>query len=184
MHTRTQAIVLLEEWTKTDTLRKHALSVEASMRAYALKFGEDVELWGNTGLLHDFDYERNPDPSDHPKIGMEYLKNEGWPDEMIHAIGGHATYLFISRDSLLDKTLFAVDELSGLIMAVAYTRPNKTLAEVTVASVVKKMKDKSFARGVHRDDIYVGIAELDTTLEEHIGVCLVALQGCAHNLGL
>jgi putative nucleotidyltransferase with HDIG domain len=184
MHTRIQAEALLKEWTKTDTLLKHARSVEASMRAHARLSGEDEELWGNTGLLHDFDYERNPDPKDHPRIGMAYLEKEGWPAEMIQAIGGHALYLEIPRETQLAKTLFAVDELSGLIMAVAYTRPLRTLAEVTVPAVLKKMKDKGFARGVNREDIYLGVKELGITLDGHIGVCLMALQDCAEDLGL
>jgi putative nucleotidyltransferase with HDIG domain len=184
MQTRTEAWNLLTEWTASESLRKHALSVEASMRAYARHFGEDEDLYGITGLLHDFDYEKHPTPPDHPTIGMATLRELGYPEEMIHAIGGHATYLNIARESNLDKALFAVDELSGLIMAVAYTRPNRSLAEVDVRAVLKKMKDKTFAKGVNREDIAVGCEELGIPVEEHAGRCVEALQGIHQELGL
>jgi len=184
MKTRDAAWQLLTEWTESESLRKHALAVEAAMRFYARKFGEDEELWGNTGLLHDFDYERNPTPPDHPTVGMNLLHEQGWPEELIHAIGGHAPYLGIPRESLLDKTLFAVDELCGLITAVAYTRPSRTLAEVEVGSVLKKMKQSGFARGVNRDDILQGTEELGVPLEEHIANCIAAMQSIAPQLGL
>jgi putative nucleotidyltransferase with HDIG domain len=184
MHARADAWNLLTEWTQSESLRKHALAVEAAMRFYADHYGEDEELWGNTGLLHDFDYERNPDPPDHPTIGMAVLREQGWPEPLIHAIGGHAQYLDIPRESLLDRTLFAVDELCGFLMAVAYTRPSRTLAEVEVGSVLKKLKQSGFARGVNRDDIAQGVAELGVPLETHIASCLTALQQIAPQLGL
>jgi putative nucleotidyltransferase with HDIG domain len=183
-HTRAEAWSLLTEWTECESLRKHALSVEAAMRHYARHFGEDEELWGMTGLLHDFDYEKYPDATGHPATGMAYLREHGWPEEMIHAIGGHATYLNVPRVSNMDKCLFASDELCGLIMAVAYVRPEKSLASVEVRSVLKKMKDKTFARGVNRDDVIQGAEELGISLEEHVGHCLEALQGAAAELGL
>lgn len=182
--TRADAWRLLTEWTQSESLRKHALAVEAAMRLYARQSGQDEELWGNTGLLHDFDYERNPEPPAHPTVGMEVLREQGWPEEMVHAIGGHAEYLHIPRENLLDKTLFAVDELCGLITAVAYTRPSRTLAEVEVASVLKKMKQSGFARGVNRDDIVQGAEELGVPLEEHVGNCITAMQSIAPELGL
>jgi putative nucleotidyltransferase with HDIG domain len=183
-HTRAEAWSLLTEWTESQSLRKHAMAVEACMKAYARHFGEDEELWGNTGLLHDFDYEKGPDTTQHPELGMKHLEELGWPEEMIHAIGGHAQYLNIPRESSLDKCLFAVDELSGLIMAVAYTRPNKKLAEVEVRSVLKKMKDTGFAKGVSRDDVRQGAEELGIPLEEHIATCLAALQSASDSLGM
>lgn len=184
MHTRKEAWELLTQWTKSQSLLKHALSVEAAMRHYADLFKEDQELWGNTGLLHDFDYEQHPDPKDHPRIGMELLKKEGWPEAMIHAIAGHALYLNVPRENQLDKTLFAVDELCGLIIAVAYTRPNRTLAEVEVKSILKKLKDKTFAKGVNRDDVELGVQEMGIPLEEHVANCLTGLQKAAPQLGL
>jgi putative nucleotidyltransferase with HDIG domain len=184
MKTRADAWQLLTEWTTSQSLLKHALAVEAAMRYYARQFDQDEELWGNTGLLHDFDYERNPEPPDHPTIGMNTLRAQGWPEALIHAIGGHAPYLDIPRESLLDKSLFAVDELCGFITAVAYTRPGRTLAEVEVAAVLKKMKQSGFARGVHREDILQGAEELGIPLEEHIANCIAALQSIAPELGL
>ena len=154
------------------------------MRWYAKKFGEDEELWGNTGLLHDFDYEKHPDASQHPQVGMKHLAENGWPDEMVHAIGGHAQYLGIAREGLLDKTLFAVDELSGLIVAVAHIRPNKLLAEVTPEGVMKAFKKKGFAQGVNRDDVQQGAEELVIPLEEHVANCVAALQEVAGSLGM
>ncbi len=183
-HTREDAWKLLTEWTQSESLRKHALSVEAAMRFYARKYGEDEELWGNTGLLHDHDYERHPNLDEHPKVGMETLRKEGWPEELIHAIAGHAPYLGIPRESQMDKALFAVDELCGLVMAVAYTRPSKTLAEVHARAVTKKMKDKSFARAVNREDIAIGAEELGLTLDEHVANVIKALQGVSKDLGL
>lgn len=183
-HTRADAWALLTEYTKSDSLLKHALAVEAAMRYYAERQGADVELWGNTGLLHDFDYERWPNAPDHPLKGMEILRERGWPEEMIRAIGGHAQYLDIPRDTPLARTLFAVDELCGFITAVAYVRPSRKLAEVEVSSVKKKMKDKAFARNVSREDILQGTEELGIPLDEHIAHCIAAMQRVADELGL
>lgn len=184
MKTREDARALLTEWTQNESLLKHALAVEAAMRRYARLYGQDEELWGNTGLLHDFDYERNPDPPEHPTVGMAVLREQGWPEALIHAIGGHAPYLDIPRESLLDKALFAVDELCGLITAVAYTRPSRSLAEVEVGSVRKKMRQSGFARGVSREDIIQGAEELGVDLDEHIGRCIAAMQAISGELGL
>lgn len=184
MHTRADAWNILTEWTEGASLRRHALAVEACMRWHAKMQGEDEELWGNTGLLHDFDYEKNPDASQHPEVGMKLLREQGWPEELIHAIGGHAQYLNIPRESLLDKTLFAVDELSGLIIAVAYIRPNKTLAEVTPEAVLKYFNKKGFAQGVNRDDVRQGAEELGISLEELMTNCVKALQAAADVLGM
>jgi len=184
MKTREDAWKLVTEWITSEGLRKHCLAVEASMRFHARLYGEDEELWGNTGLLHDFDYERNPEPPLHPTVGMGVLREQGWPEALIHAIGGHAQYLDIPRESLLDKTLFAVDELSGFITAVALSRPSRTLAEVDVASVQKKLRQSGFARGVNRDDIVQGAEELGVPLDELIANCIAALQAAASQLGL
>ena len=183
-HTRADAWTLLTEWTESESLRRHALSVEAAMRAYAKKFGEDEELWGNAGLLHDFDYERHPEAPAHPTVGMDELRRLGWPESLIRAIGGHAQYLNISRDTPMEKCLFAVDELCGLIVATTYTRPNRTLAEVTPEAVMKKFRSSGFAKGVNRDDVILGARELGIPLEEHIATCVAALQDAAETLGL
>lgn len=183
-HTRTDAWALLTEYTQSASLRKHALAVEATMRFYAEKFGEDVELWGNTGLLHDFDYERWPEAPDHPTQGMKILEAQGWPPEMIRAIGGHATYLNIPRDTALARTLFAVDELCGFLTACAYVHPSRKIAQVEIASVKKKLKDKSFARSVSREDILLGTEELGIPMEEHIQNCKESLCRVADELGL
>ena len=183
-HSRADAWNLLCEYTRSDSLRKHALAVEAAMRFYAEKFHSDTELWGNTGLLHDFDYERWPEAPDHPSRGMEILGDKGWPNEMIQAIGGHAPYLGIPRESLLAKTLFAVDELCGFITAVTYVRPSRRVAEVEVSSVKKKLKDKAFARAVSREDIQQSVEELGIPLDEHIANCIAAMRKQADELGL
>lgn len=179
---REEALRLLREYTKNENLIKHGLAVEAAMRAYARRFGEDEELWAITGLLHDFDYERFPE--EHPLRGAAILEERGYPEEVVYAIKAHADHTGLERKSLLDKALFAVDELTGMIVAVALVRPSKKLAEVTVSSVKKKMKDRSFARGVNREDIVRGAAELGVELDEHIGVVLEAMQGIADELGL
>lgn len=181
---REDALGLLYAETKTDSLRKHALGVEVAMRAYATRFGEDVELWGVTGLLHDFDYEATPDPKDHPLRGAEILAARGCPEAIIYAIKSHATYLGLPRQSLMDKTLFAVDELVGFVTAVALIRPNKSVMEVTVDSVKKKMKSAGFARAVSREDIVEGADSLGVTLDEHIATVIGAMQGTAKTLGL
>lgn len=179
---REEALALLREYTKNENLVKHGLAVEAAMRAYARRFGEDEEKWGITGLLHDFDYEMFPD--EHPLRGAAILEERGYPEDVIYAIKAHADHTGLERKSLLDRALFAVDELTGMIVAVALVRPSKRLAEVTVRSVLKKMKDKSFARGVNREDLRRGAEELGIPLEEHIGVVLEAMQAIAPQLGL
>ena len=179
---REAALALLREYTKNENLVKHGLAVEAAMRAYARRFGEDEEKWGITGLLHDFDYEMFPE--EHPLRGAAILEEKGYPEDVIYAIKAHADHAGLERKSLLDKALFAVDELTGMIVAVALVRPSKKLAEVTVQSVLKKMKDKSFARGVNREDLRRGAEELGIPLEEHIGVVLEAMKAIAPQLGL
>ena len=154
------------------------------MRAYARKRGESEELWGVVGLLHDFDYEKYPSLEDHPFRGSEILKERGWPEEIRRAILSHATYSGVPRESAMEKTLFACDELSGFITACALVKPGKSLAEVEAAGVKKKMKDKAFARSVNREDITVGAAELGVPMEEHIAFCIEALRGVAGELRL
>jgi putative nucleotidyltransferase with HDIG domain len=181
---RTDAYGILTEYTKKDGLIKHALAVEAAMRSYARKFGEDEEVWGIVGLLHDFDYERYPDAKDHPFKGAEILRQKGYPTEWIEAILGHADYSGVKRESLMAKTLFAVDELTGFIVAVALVRPSKQIAEVSVKSVKKKMKDKAFAAAVKREDIARGAEEVGVPLDEHIAVVLDAMKNISGTLGL
>ena len=181
---RDDALKVLYEYTQKDGLRKHALAVEAAMRAYAKKFGEDEEKWGIVGLLHDFDYERYPTPDQHPEVGAKILKEKGYPDDVIYAIRSHADYLELDRKSLMDKTLYAVDELVGFITAVALVRPNKNIVEVKVSSVKKKFKDKAFARSVNREDIRKGADDLDIPLDEHIAFVIDAMKGIADELGL
>ncbi|RMG65230.1 MAG: HDIG domain-containing protein [Calditrichaeota bacterium] len=182
--TREEAYQLLTEYTKKEALIKHALAVEAAMAAYARKFGEDETAWRIVGLLHDFDYEMYPSLEDHPFKGAEILRQRGFPEAWVKAILGHAEHTGVPRDTLMAKALFAVDELCGFITAVAYVRPNRSLAEVTVKSVKKKMKDKSFARQVNREDIIRGAEELGVPLEEHIQFVIEAMQGIADQLGL
>ncbi len=184
MTTREEAYQLLTEYTKKDGLIKHALAVEAVMREYARKFKEDEAAWGIVGLLHDFDYEKYPTATDHPYRGAEILKSKGVPEDWINAILSHASYTGVSRDTLMAKTLYAVDELCGFITAVAYVRPNRELAEVKVKSVKKKMKDKAFARQVNRDDIINGAEELGIPLDEHIDFVIKAMQNISDKLGL
>jgi putative nucleotidyltransferase with HDIG domain len=184
MPTREDAWRLLCEYTQSDSLRKHALAVEACVRAYARKLGEQEEQWGIVGLLHDFDYERYPQAPDHPLEGSKVLRSLSYPEEIIQAILSHADYMQVPRETPLQKTLFACDELAGFITAVALVRPNKSLAEVTVSSVKKKLKDKAFARSVSRDDIRRGAAELGADLDQHIAFCLEAMQETAAELGL
>jgi putative nucleotidyltransferase with HDIG domain len=184
MPDRNAAWSLLTEFTQSESLRKHALAVEACMRAYARKFGADEELWGTVGLLHDFDYEKYSTPQEHPYKGNEILKQRGYSDEIRRAIMSHAEYSGVSRDTAMEKTLFACDELAGFITAIALVKPGKSLAEVEVKSVRKKMKDKAFARSVNRDDISNGARDLGVELDEHIAFCLEALKGIAKELGL
>lgn len=188
MH-RSQALDLVHEYTVSDSLRKHMLSVECAMREYARKGGEDEELWGITGLLHDFDYERWPNDarrpdSEHPAEGVRILRELGVSDEVCDAILGHAPYTGVPRITPLARTLFAVDELTGLITACALVRPTRSVHEVEVRSVRKKMKDKAFARGVSREDIALGVAELGVELDDHIATVLGAMQSNAEALGL
>jgi putative nucleotidyltransferase with HDIG domain len=184
MNDRAAAWGLLTEFTQSESLRKHALSVEACMRGYAERFGEDVELWGVTGLLHDFDYDKYPSLDDHPYKGNEILKDRGWPDEIRRAIMSHAEYTGVTRESQMEKALFACDELSGFITACALVKPSKSLVEVEAKSVKKKMKDKAFARSVNRDDIVNGAASLGVELEDHIAFCIQAMQKISGALGL
>jgi putative nucleotidyltransferase with HDIG domain len=181
---REQAWELLTEYTKNPNLIKHALAVEAAMRAYARKFGEDEEKWGVVGLIHDFDYESFPTVPEHTTEGARIMRERGWPEEFIHAMQSHADYSGIPRDSLMEKALFAVDELTGLIVAVALVRPSKSIMDVKVKSVKKKWKDKAFAAGVNRQDIEEGAAELGMELSEHIATVLEAMQEIADELGL
>lgn len=178
---REEAWNLLCEYTQSESLRKHALAVEACVRAYARKNGADEGLWGITALLHDFDYEKWPNAEhhptqEHPYEGSKILREKGYPEEMIHAILGHADYSGVARESALDKTLYACDELSGFLTACALVKPSKKMADVEAASVKKKLKDKAFARGVNRQDVTRGAEELGIPLEEHIQFCIAALQ--------
>ncbi len=181
---RQGAWALLNEHTKTRGLIKHALAVEAAMRAYAGKFGENEEKWGIVGLLHDFDYERHPSPEEHPLVGSAILEREGYPEDVIYAIKSHADYLDLPRRSLMDKTFYAVDELCGFLVAVALVRPGRKIAEVPVKSVKKKLKDKAFARSVNREDIRRGCEDLGVELSEHIQFVVSAMAGVAVELGL
>lgn len=181
---REEAYQLLTEYTRKEALINHALSVEAAMRAYARKFNEDEEAWGIVGLIHDFDYEKYPTLEFHPMEGAKILREKGYPEEWVIAILGHAEHTGVPRESLMAKTLFAVDELCGFITAVAYVRPNRQLAEVTVKSVKKKLKDKRFAAQVSREDIFKGAEELGADLDEHIDFLIKAMQGIADRLGL
>ncbi len=186
---RSEALTLMESWTASDSLRKHMKAVEAAMREYARRFGEDEERWGITGLIHDFDSERYPNAArsphaEHPAEGVRFLRANGWPDDVCDAILGHAEYAGVARDTLIAKTLFACDELTGLLTASALVKPSKAIADVEVKSVRKKMKDKAFARGVNRDDIVQGAESIGVPLDEHIAVVLTAMQGIAESLGL
>lgn len=175
---------LLTEFTLSESLRKHAMAVEACMRAYAQKFGEDEELWGVVGLLHDFDYEKYPSAEDHPFKGSEILKDRGVSEEIRRAILSHAEYSGVPRLSNMEKALFACDELAGFITAVALVKPSKSLNEVDAKSVRKRMKDKAFARSVNRNDIINGAADLGVDLDEHITFCVEAMKTVADKLGL
>ena len=175
---------LLTEFTASENLRKHALAVEACMRAYARKFDEDEAFWGVTGLIHDFDYEKYPTPEEHPFVGNKILEERGWPEVIRRAIMSHAQYSGVARLSNMEKALFACDELAGLITATALVKPGKSLAEVDAKSVRKKMKDKAFARSVSREDIVQGAQELGVDLDEHIAFCIEAMKPIATELGL
>ena len=186
---RDEALALVHEYTASDSLRKHMLAVEAAMRAYAAKFGEDPDRWGLVGLIHDYDYERWPNeahsPTDgHPAEGVRRLRERGWPEDILRAILGHATYSGVARETPMAKALFAVDELTGLITATALVRPSKSVHEVDARSVRKKMKDKAFARGVNRDDVIRGAQELGVDLDEHIQFVIDAMKAVAPQIGL
>lgn len=181
---REEAWEILCEFTKTEPLRKHALAVEAAMRAYARKYGEDEEKWACVGLLHDFDFEMHPNPDEHPVKGAAILRERGVPEEIIYAVLCHADYLGLDRKSPMDRAIYAVDELTGFITAVALVRPNKSIHEVDVRSVRKKMKDKSFARNVSRDDIVKGAEVLGVDLDEHIAFVIDSLKPVAEELGI
>jgi len=184
MPTRDEAYALLTEYTKNPNLVKHGLAVEAAMRAYARRLGEDEDEWSIVGLLHDFDYEKWPTPEDHPARGAEILAERGYPEHMIRAVKSHANYMGIARETPMEKALFAVDELTGFIVAVALVRPSKSVLDVKVSSVKKKFKDKRFAAGVNRDDIFNGAEALGVELDEHIATVIEAMQSIAAELGL
>ncbi len=189
MPDRDQAWKLLCEYTQSESLRKHALAVEACVRAYARKNGADEELWGITALLHDFDYERWPNAGhhpdkEHPSEGSKILREQGYSEEIIRAILSHADYSGVKRASPLERTLFACDELAGFLTACALIKPSKSILEVETDSVKRKLKDKAFARGVNRDDVRRGAEELGIPLEEHIAFCIEAMKGAADSLGL
>src|SRR5262245_33899014 len=182
---RSEAWTLLNEWTTGRGLINHAVAVEAAMCAYARKLGGDEELWGLTGLLHDFDYERHPSLEDHPRLGAPVLRERGVSEEAVRAILAHGLDAAAPpRESAMEKALFAVDELCGFVVAVALVRPSKRLDEVEVSSVKKKMKDSAFARAVKREDITGGAEEMGVSLDEHVGTVLGALKGIAPELGL
>lgn len=181
---RTEAWKLLTEYTESDSLRKHALAVEAAMRHYARRFGEDENDWGITGLLHDFDYEKYPQMEDHPVRGAEILRAKGYPEEMVVAILGHGDHTGVPRVSRLAKVLYAVDELAGMVTAAALIRPDKSVMQLEASSVIKRMKDKAFARAVSREGIRQGAEDLGLPLPEHIGEVITAMRTIAGDLGL
>jgi len=181
---REDAWALLCEYTQNPGLRKHALAVEAAMRAYARRFGEDEEKWATVGLLHDFDYEIHPTLDKHPQEGAKILRERGYSEDIVYAVLSHAEHLGLERKTLMDKAVYAVDELTGLITAVALVKPSKSLGEVDARSVRKKMKDKAFARSVNRDDIVKGAEILGMDLDEHIAFVIEAMKEVADELGL
>jgi putative nucleotidyltransferase with HDIG domain len=187
--TRDDALAIVHEYTASESLRKHMLAVEAAMRAYATRFGEDPERWGLAGLVHDFDYERFPNAEhsatqEHPAAGVEILRTRGYPEDVLRAILAHAPYTGVPRDTLMAKALFAVDELTGMITASALVRPSRSVMDLDARSVRKKMKDKAFARGVSREDVQLGATELGVDLDEHIQFVIGAMRGIAPALGL
>ncbi|MFN2443481.1 MAG: HDIG domain-containing metalloprotein [Thermoanaerobaculia bacterium] len=184
MKTRDDALELLHRYTASESLRKHALAVEQAMRASALRMNGDPDVWGLAGLLHDFDYEKYPGADQHPFVGSKILEEEGWDEPFRRAILGHATYTGVPRDTPMARALFACDELCGFLTACALVQPSKSIHDVKPSSVKKKLKDKAFARGVNRDDIHQGAAELGVTVEEHIEFVLGALREKAVELGL
>ena len=192
---RGQALMALEEWTKSESLRKHAMAVSVCVEAYGVmeaerlglsgvEAAEFVDAYASAGLLHDMDYERHPSREEHPFVGVKHLREQGWPESVLHAILAHADYSGVARESHLDKALFACDELAGFLTACALVKPSKSIREVDVAGVKKKMKDKAFARAVMREDITGGAELLGLSVEEHVGNCLRAMQARAEELGL
>ena len=181
---RETAYKVVEEHAKSESLRKHLLAVEACMRAYARRDGEDEERWGIAGLVHDFDWEVCPTPESHPTFGAEILRDRGFPEDVIRAVLSHGNHTGISRDTPMEKALFACDELSGFVTAVALVRPTKSLSDTTVRSVKRKMRDKAFARSISRDDIVQGAEEMGEVLEDHIQFVIDALKPIAPTLGL
>ncbi len=184
MISRESAWELLTEYTKSESLRKHALAVEILMRAYAAKYGEDQEIWGIVGLLHDFDYEMYPEFPDHPTKGAEILRQKGYPEDIVYAVSSHVDAMNLARHNLLCRSIFACDELAGFLIASALVRPGKSIVGMETKSVRKKLKDKAFARSVNRDDIYKGASQLGVDLDEHITFCIRALEENAARLGL
>jgi predicted hydrolase (HD superfamily) len=191
VHDRAAAWRLLTEYTQSESLRKHALAVEACMSAYAKKFASEGKIdtndepkWAITGLLHDFDYEKYPTAEEHPFVGNKILREQGWPEEILRAILSHADYSGVRRESLMEKALYACDELSGLITAATLVKPTKNIADLDAQSVRKKMKDKAFARSVSREDIINGAQDLGVELNEHIAFCIEAMKAVAPQLGL
>lgn len=186
--TRDEAYALLCEWVESESLRRHMLAVEAALRAYARHFGEDEELWGITGLLHDLDYERYPDMDDpqngHPRTELRLFREQGYPPELIHAVEAHATFLGVPRESRLDKALLACDEITGLILACAYVRPDRNLRNVEVSSVKKKWKNRKFTEAIDREENLRFIEELGVDFDEHLARVLAAMQGIAEELGV
>jgi predicted hydrolase (HD superfamily) len=181
---RNDAYALMTEYTQSDSLRKHMLAVEAAVRGYARQFGEDEDDWGVVALLHDFDYERYPDPENHPFRGVEFLKQRGYPEWVTCAILSHADYSGVPRESRLEKTLYACDEMSGFVTAAALVRPSKSVLDLEASSVMKRMKDKAFARAVNRDDLRRGAEELGLPLDQHIGNVIAFMRVQAEALGL
>jgi len=181
---RDDAWELLTRFTDNPSLLKHALSVEAAMRAYAGRFGEDPDEWAVVGLIHDFDYQQNPTEDTHVHVGARILRDLGWPEDWVRAVEGHASYMGVPRDTTMAKTLFAVDELCGFLTACALVRPDVSIAEVPVKSVKKKLKDKAFARGVNREDVRLGIEELGVEMDDHIAFVRDAMAGIADVLEL
>ncbi len=179
---RDLAMQLLMEYTENPNLLKHAYAVEAAMRAYAKKYGEDPEEWGVVGLLHDFDYEKYPTPAEHTIVGAKILREKGYPEHVVYAISSHADYNGLKRERSMEKALFACDELSGFVTAVALVRPTKSIFDVDVKSVKKKLKDKAFARGVNREEVYKGAEELGVPLDEHIEFVIESLKPVAKSL--
>jgi predicted hydrolase (HD superfamily) len=181
---RAEAWALLTEWTKSESLRKHALAVEAAVRGYARRFGEDEEAWAIVGILHDFDYERYPTSDDHPFRGCDELRRRGYPEWVMRAILSHAQYSGVPRESRLEKSLFACDEMAGFVTAAALVRPSKSVLDLEASSVIKRMKDKAFARAVSRDDLRIGAQELGLPLDQHVTNVIESLREQADALGL